>query len=144
MKIDFVSDNLTKHFKASEAIKTSHGPNTPTDERIIRNIRLTAHNMEMVRLYLGDRGITPTSWYRSPKVNEAVGGSPTSSHRDGGAVDFKHAVYNNKEVYNILSTPEAKEVLGYDQLIYYPNKTVCHIGWRYDGRPNRKEHFVKK
>ena len=45
--------------------------------------------MEFVRVLLLDHSINPSSWYRCPMLNEAVGGSENSAHTRSLAVDFK-------------------------------------------------------
>ena len=79
---------LTRHFTLAEMTRTDTGlDNTPTLS-IVENIRLAAALMERVRAVLGDRPVSVSSCYRSEPVNRAVGGSSTSAHRWGLAVDF--------------------------------------------------------
>lgn len=54
---------------------------------IVENLKLTAAGMEQIRRVLG-LPISISSGYRSPLLNEAVGGSPTSDHMEGLAADF--------------------------------------------------------
>ena len=60
--------------------------NTP-DESIIKTLIQTAEKMEAVRTLLG-HPISVNSAYRSPRLNAAIGGSTTSDHMTGHAVDF--------------------------------------------------------
>lgn len=53
----------------------------------VENLRKVAATLEQVRKLLG-KPITISSGYRSPAVNAAVGGSKTSDHQHGFAVDF--------------------------------------------------------
>lgn len=79
---------ITRHFSLAEMTRTATGrDNTPT-LAIVKNIRQSAQLMERVRAVLGDRPISVSSCYRSEAVNRAVGGSNTSAHRWGLAVDF--------------------------------------------------------
>lgn len=79
---------MTPHFTYKEAIKTATGlDNTPGPEVAV-NIGVTAMRMEEVRKALFAYPIKINSWFRSPAVNKAVGGSKTSDHMKGYAVDF--------------------------------------------------------
>ena len=67
------------------------------------------------------------SVYRSPAVNSAVGGSSTSQHMNGLAVDLSPIGLNNKELAtwfwaNRADYPEL------DQVIWYTDTTHVHIG----------------
>lgn len=83
---------LTPHFDLAEftvsqtAARKGLDNNPPPD--ILDNIAtVTAPGMERVRAALR-KPILISSGYRSPKVNRAVGGSKTSAHMAGFAVDF--------------------------------------------------------
>ena len=60
--------------------------NTPTTD-IAEVLKVTASHMDDVRELLGNP-VHVNSWYRSPKVNAAVGGAGKSQHMSGEAVDF--------------------------------------------------------
>lgn len=79
---------LSKHFSVAEFTTTQlRGvDNTPPPD-VLKNLHDTADHMELVRAYL-DHPVIVTSGYRSPAVNHQVGGSPTSAHMQGWAVDF--------------------------------------------------------
>lgn len=76
-----------------------------------------------------------TSGYRCPKVNEKVGGSDTSQHMKGQAVDF---VVNGMSPYQIYMKILNSDI-EYDQLILEPS--WVHISYK-KGK-NRKQHFKK-
>ena len=109
---------LSPHFSleeltASQAAARLGLKNIPTGA-ILANLTRTADLMEKVREALGARTITVSSGYRSPRVNEAVGGSPTSAHVFGYAVDFNcHGFGTPLEVAKHL-----ERTLNYDQLIH--------------------------
>ncbi len=71
---------------ASEVALRKGLDNTPPQDILIR-LADTAERMDQVRTLLG-APIYVNSAYRSPLVNKAVGGVPTSAHQLGYAVDF--------------------------------------------------------
>ena len=77
-----------------------------------------------------------TSGFRNDKVNRAAGGSKTSQHRRGEAVDFKVVT----EGYSACETARRIVELGlpFDQLIWYDKDVGGHIHISYtDHRDNR-------
>lgn len=79
---------LSKHFSLEEMTVTQiRGANNTPPDALIPALRDTAERMEAVRDLLG-HPIIVSSGYRSPEVNKAVGGAPTSAHIGGRAVDF--------------------------------------------------------
>lgn len=61
--------------------------NKPTGQALL-NLSDTAYAMLKVRSLLGNKPIIVSSGYRSPALNKVVGGSDTSAHTLGWAVDF--------------------------------------------------------
>jgi hypothetical protein len=84
------SDYIAPHFRFAEVIHTSvRGvDNTPGDLETENLIAVVGHIAQPARTHF-DRPVVVTSGYRSPAVNAAVGGSKTSQHKDGEALDFK-------------------------------------------------------
>lgn len=83
--------NLSPHFTLEELIASSKAmalkiDNTPNAEAL-SNLKALALALESIRSVLG-KPIKISSAYRCPKLNEAVGGSKTSAHVFGLAVDF--------------------------------------------------------
>lgn len=62
--------------------------NTPTQEAVENLTKLITECLNPIREAYG-KGISITSGYRSPAVNEAVGGSSTSQHMKGQAADMQ-------------------------------------------------------
>ena len=70
-----------------------------------------------------DNPIIITSGYRSPEVNKAVGGSPTSNHLTGCAVDIRCEGFEQALRYaNILLDISDGTKLDYDELFIERNK----------------------
>jgi uncharacterized protein YcbK (DUF882 family) len=84
-----MATRLTAHFALDELVTTEHREfdNSPPPD-VVATLRNTAAQMEAVRRLLGDRVITVSSGYRCRALNRAVGGSRTSAHLSGHAVDF--------------------------------------------------------
>ena len=94
---------LSPHFTLGELTKTScqtSDGNIPSHEAI-ENLRRVCGWLEILterynQMYgnlslgpgPGDRSVIINSGYRSPEVNKRVGGSPTSNHLTGCAVDI--------------------------------------------------------
>lgn len=79
---------LSPHFSLEELTVTEiRGVNNFPLPSILANLVETAKRMEDVRALLA-HPILVTSGYRSAEVNRRVGGSPTSAHLQGHAVDF--------------------------------------------------------
>lgn len=130
---------LTDHFTLEEMTKSSSAeragiPNKPNTSELA-NILATARRMEIVRGLLGD-AINVLSCYRSEAVNTLVGGSKTSAHRYGLAVDFTCPSFGDtRKIANLLAKHQKE--LGFDQLILeFPDSgsTWVHIGWS-KGKP---------
>lgn len=81
--------SLSPHFSLEEMTVTQvRGADNTPPLKVIDTLKDTALRMEGVRSALGGKPIIVTSGYRSPLVNRTVGGSPTSAHMSGRAVDF--------------------------------------------------------
>ncbi|RAK61829.1 peptidase M15 [Phenylobacterium hankyongense] len=106
---------LTAHFALEELACTEHREfdNTPPPE-VVATLRMTAARMEEVRRRLGERVITVSSGYRSRALNRAVGGSKTSAHLTGHAVDFN--CYGFGEPLEVCRALAGSD-LAFDQLI---------------------------
>ena len=112
----------------SETAKRHGISNQPTGSHR-ENLIKTALGMDRVRRIL-NRGIVPTSGYRGPVLNRLVGGTPTSAHCLGWAVDFPG---------NVIEIEKLSRQLGdYDQLILERNGTLIHVS--FDPR-NRRQNL---
>ena len=86
---------LSEHFTLRELCKTKTGIENVPNEAQVENLRRVCRWLERLRrrwndLYgEGDDPIIINSGFRSPEVNKAVGGVPTSNHLTGCAVDIR-------------------------------------------------------
>lgn len=124
---------LTEHFSLAEltnsAVALRRGmDNTPTGA-VLTNLRThTAPGMELVRKLL-KQPIYVSSGYRSRALNLIIGGSSTSAHVNGMAVDFKCPGYGSPKE---IATRIALSDIEFDQLIN--EGQWVHIGFAYTQR----------
>lgn len=122
---------LSAHFSLEELTATQQrGLSNDPPAPVLKRLAATAATMETVRTLLGDRPILVTSGYRSPEVNRAVGGSTTSAHMRGEAVDFICPAFGSPlEVCRAIANSPVR----FDQLIEENGRWV-HLGlggrWR--------------
>lgn len=133
---------LSEHFSLSEftdsATALRRGIDNEPEGQAMQHMRtLTAPGMEQVRLLLG-QPIYISSGYRSEALNRAIGGSATSAHVHGLAVDFTCPGYGTpREIAQRI----ADSGIEFDQLIY--EGTWVHIGFAH--KPRRQvmtAHFA--
>jgi hypothetical protein len=66
--------------------------------------------------------IVINSWYRSPELNQMVGGVPNSKHLEGKAIDFTYfdegGNINFMEALNFLAPFQLSELIRYPQHIH--------------------------
>lgn len=129
-------------FLNSDAADKYQVSNMPADEEllaVLNNINALVNNvLDPLRAMIG-RPIIITSGYRSQRVNELVGGSKTSQHLTGKAADFHVQGYTPQLMDVVYRTIQI--YYDFDQLIFYPSKSIIHISW--NGDKNRQESWVK-
>jgi zinc D-Ala-D-Ala carboxypeptidase len=133
---------ISPHFTLAELTRTDSGvANGTSSPVILGSLQAVCENvLEPVRAHF-DKAVVIHSGYRSPALNSAVGGSKTSQHCRGEAVDFHVAGFSVHEVAEWIS-----ENLDFDQLIL--ENFVPHItssGWvhcSYSKR-NRNQELTK-
>ena len=135
-----MNDKLSKFFTLAELTTSQYATrkgisNIPTGQEML-NLVATAAKMDEVRKLLG-KPIYVSSGFRNPVVNEAVGGSDTSSHLTGQAIDFTCPEFGTvEEVFDAIR----KSSLRYDQIINEYSQW-CHLGF---GRQLRHEQWIYK
>lgn len=119
---------LSTNFTLAELVRTNHKSldNTPTPIVIDRLQDLCVNFLEPIRARFGPLRVN--SGYRSPTVNAAVGGAPTSAHQFGCAADIDPLTPNIKlqELVNWVIDNN----LDFDQMILESSGTAdwLHIG----------------
>jgi len=131
---------ITSNFTWDEATTTTQ--RDPVSGLLVANepgpeareaLEFTFERMERVRMLCGDRPLVVHSAYRSPLVNTLVGGSPTSQHMKGEAVDFHVMGLPVTETFERIR----ESSLDYDQLIEEA-RTWVHVSF-VKGRPPRRQ-----
>jgi len=110
---------ISKHISYKEGVYSTTAlrrdiDNTPNDEQLKNMETLAEEIFEPLRAYVGGP-IKINSFFRSAKLNTAIGGSKTSQHCKGQAVDIDDTFgrMTNAEMYHFI-----KEHLDFDQMIW--------------------------
>lgn len=118
---------LSPHFSLAEMTRSNtaarNGVSNIPSKITLEILRLTCERMEKVRSIMS-APIIVSSGYRSPTVNRLVGGSTTSDHVKGLAVDFTVKGVSISDTIKKLRQSN----LEFDQLIDEFNSWV-HIGF---------------
>lgn len=137
------SEKISRYFTMGEAIHSStairRGIKNIPDWEERTNIRYTARRLDEVRKILG-RPVVVSSWFRNEKLNRVVGGSSSSSHRKGMAVDIvlKRGKAGRREFEKVRA-----RLKSFDQLIYYPRRGHLHIGFKQYKSQERKQVMIR-
>ena len=142
---------ISEHLDLSEVIRSESAKrlgikNMPSDEHIT-NLKILAENIfEPIRQNFRVP-IRISSAYRSPALNRAIGGSQTSQHSIGEAIDIDmdgnpHGV-TNKQIFDYI-----KNSLNFDQLIWEfgsnTNPDWVHVSYKAKGNQRRQVLVAKK
>ena len=125
---------ISKHISYKEATYSRTATrlnidNKPNDEQL-KNMKLIAEEVfEPLRMWVGGP-IKINSFFRSPKLNTAIGGSSKSQHCHGQAIDLDDTFgrATNAEMFNFI-----REHLNFDQMIWEfgdddnPDLSLIHI-----------------
>jgi len=120
---------LSAHFTLNELTRSQTAArlglvNQPSASQIAALKNLCEHVLEPVRGHF-QTPIHPSSGYRRPALNAAIGGSVNSQHCQGEAVNFAIAGLDNR---NVVAWIE-KNIL-FDQLILeFPQAEDGNAGW---------------
>jgi len=110
---------ISKHISHKEAVYSRTATrrdiiNEPNSQQI-NNMRIIAEEVfEPLRMWVGGP-IKINSFFRSPELNKAIGGSGKSQHCHGQAIDLDdtYGRATNAEMYEFI-----KEHLDFDQIIW--------------------------
>ena len=131
---------LSKNLSLSEVVKSNTAikngiDNSPTLEHL-QNLEILAEKIfQPIREHFGVP-IGISSGYRSKALNEAIGGSKTSQHCNGQALDLDADMFGqvtNKEIFDYIV-----ENLSFDQLINEYNYSWIHVSYK-NKKENRKQ-----
>lgn len=133
-----------KYFTIAEFVKSDTADRRAIDNRLpkelLPNVQALVDNvLDPLREAYG-KPITVTSGYRCEALNKAVGGSKTSDHMKGCAVDIvgtPNTKMENKRLFNLIQSLN----LPFDQLIWEKGNSIgpdwVHVSYR-EGN-NRKQ-----
>lgn len=124
----------------SETAKRKGISNTPSGEHLENFKKLAENIFEPIREHFGVP-IHISSGYRSKELNSAIGGSLTSQHCQGEAIDIdmdgSSSGVSNKDVFNYI-----KNHLNFDQLIWEfgtdSNPDWVHVSYESTGKQRKQ------
>lgn len=123
---------LSEHLDLSEVTRSDSAkrkgiPNIPTPEHLENFKKLAEHVFEPIRNHFGVP-INISSGYRSKELNKAVGGSSTSDHCYGRAIDIdmdgSSSGVTNNDIFHWI-----KDNLKFKQLIAEFPDSNGKLGW---------------
>lgn len=136
-----LSENLDLgELTRSEGAKRAGISNTPTAEHIENMKKLATNIFQPIREHFGVP-IFISSGYRSKELNAKIGGSSTSQHSSGEAIDIdmdgSSSGVTNKQVFEYI-----KANLDFDQLIWEfgtkNNPDWVHVSYESTGRQRKQ------
>tara|TARA_R100000426_G_scaffold23808_1_gene20603 strand:- start:113 stop:577 length:465 start_codon:yes stop_codon:yes gene_type:complete len=112
-------ENISKHISYKEGIRSTTADrlgidNKPGQVELVNMEVIAERIFEPLREWVGGP-IRINSFYRSPKLNKAIGGSKRSQHIEGRAMDIDdtYGHKTNAEMFNFI-----KQNLDFDQMIW--------------------------
>ncbi len=137
---------LSKNLKLNEVTKSQTAirkgiDNDPTPEHL-ENLKLVAENIfQKIRDHF-EVPIGVSSGYRSEELNSAIGGSSTSQHCKGQALDLDADIYGKIDNFQLFDY--IVENLDYDQIImeFIQNDKPAWIHVSYKSEGNRKSKLI--
>lgn len=130
--------NISKYITYQEATTSQTAvrrgiKNVPSDKELVAMQLVGIRIFDSVREHFGTP-LRVSSFYRSPELNKAVGGSSTSQHVKGQAIDIQGTGnVTNKMIFDYI-----KDNLDFDQLINEYNFSWVHVSY-VSKEKNRKQ-----
>ena len=140
-----MTKQITRDFSLAEFTHSQYAErhninNTPSDYELANIINITAPKAQKIRDLL-NKPMLITSGYRCYSLNRAVGGSLTSDHLGGLAIDFIAPQFGTpKEVAKFLQ--KYVQDLGINQLIH--EGTWVHVGFAGVGQKPKGDVLTAK
>ncbi len=119
-----------KYFSINELTRSATATrmgigNEPTQGIVTALTNLVDEILDPLRELYG-KPIIVNSGYRSPELNKAVGGSKSSDHMTGCAVDISAgSIYGNKVLFELIN-----KNFNFDQLIDERGYSWIHVSFR--------------
>ena len=144
---DFNDFMVTENFNYLELIHSNTAKargidNTPS-EQIKNNLIASCKNLWQPARDILEVPMKINSGYRSPVLNKIIGGSTTSTHCYGYAIDFVAPKFGTTtDIVKTLVQEFTKRGIAWDQIILEfpssPNSWV-HLGWKSGSGAQRKQ-----
>ena len=126
---------------ASDTAERKKIDNTPNADIRLRMQTLIEQLLDPIRAAWGSP-ITVNSGYRSPALNSAVGGVPTSQHVKGEAADITvGSTADNKRLFDRIVEMQKTRRIAFDQLIDESGYSWVHISYRSGNNRNQILHL---
>lgn len=143
-----MSNRISKYLSYQEGIKSDTAirkgiPNTPNSEEYNNMVYIATQIFDPVRDFVGGP-LGATSFFRSPELNRAIGGSTTSQHCKGQAIDIdcdRYGYGSNDQIFHYI-----RENLWFDQLIWEfgndTNPAWVHVSLNPEHKKNRQQILI--
>ena len=131
-------ENISKNISYKEATHSNTAKarkidNTPDADTIVRMKLVAEKCFQPLREWYG-KPIKINSFYRSEKLNVAIGGAKKSQHIKGEAIDLTAgSVEENRKLYDWIC-----DNLEFDQAIWEYGGRWIHISYKMNGNRNMK------
>ena len=137
---------LSEHFTLEEMCRTSVKASNVPNETQVKNLQRVCGWLEELRQEWnntygeGNDPIIINSAFRSPTVNKAVGGAPTSNHLTGCAADIRVLGMEQALRYAVLLLDIAdRQKKDFDEIILEKSKNAIWLRFAVRAENNRRK-----